>query len=139
MNSLRVIWVNEVSTLLSIAKVEIEKRVEAGITVEWDNQTDIVEPKFKINSRLAHHAPHVIPDKRNGAKGHLTDSKSIVVAAIGEIWDRYKVEHAVVLNYDLWLKENISNNTAELSNEEYAEHMRVKRQRDANEKEKTSS
>ena len=126
-SGLRIAWQKEIVQILDYAKVEIEAAIKATITITWDDQTNNVEPNIKINTRLPHHAPHLIPDKKNG---QLKDSQSVAAAAIREIWDKYKRDFKDVLDYNLWMQAHTKNRISELSDEEFIEYMRMKRERD---------
>jgi len=135
-SGLRVAWQKQIVQILDSVKREIESTISVTVTITWDDSANVVEPNIKINSRLQHHAPHLIPGK-NGEQH--TDSKSIATAAIREIWDKYRRDFARVIDYNLWMQDNTKDRIQELSKEEFIEFMRMKRERDGKRKEKTDS
>jgi hypothetical protein len=126
MKALREKWLQEANVLLNLFRGEAEAKIGTKITLSWDMKADIVEPDVKIAARLPHHAPFAVRSNHK-PKTVLTDSNSVAVEAVRELWDEYKGEHGDVLDYQRWVKANVGTQTAELSNAEFAELMRLKR------------
>lgn len=124
--TIRARWLEEVSTVLTDFQAVVEKRIQTKVKVEWNTRVDIVEPEVKILARLEQHMPYVIPAGHE-KKGHLTDSKSVALEVVRQLWDQYKGDNKDLLDFQLWIKANVANATAELNNEEFAEVMRLKR------------
>lgn len=119
-------WLQAVDEALKKFKGEVEERLQTRVTVEWDKQVDVVHPDTKIATRLPQHMPYVV-SAGHKKKGHLTDSQSVANGVIVEVWNRYRTDYRDLFDYQLWLKANVSSATADLSNEEFAEVMRLKR------------
>ena len=127
MSTLRLTWAKEVGLLLQEFKASVKRQLKVDINVTWDGRSENrVEPQVKLKSRLDHHLPFVTHEKTK-KETHLTDSRAIVTQAIREIWDVFKVEHKVLLDYDVWVKERGRAKISSLTNEDYAEYMRLKR------------
>lgn len=130
MTVIRERWLGEVNEVLIAFRIEVEAQLKTTVTMKWDMTLDVVEPDVKVASKLEHHLPFVIPNGHK-KKAHLTDSKSVAVEIIRKTWDRYRVVNKELFDYQLWIKANVVNATAELSNEDFAEIMRLKRNAEA--------
>ncbi len=126
MTIIREKWLQAVDAELTLFKAGVEKRIQTKVTVEWDTKVDVVEPNVKIAARLEQHMPYLVPSGHD-KKGHLTDSKSVALELVRQIWSKCRADNKNLFDYHLWVKANIVNETAELSNEEFAEVMRLKR------------
>ncbi len=121
MNALRAKWQAEVQALIAKAQKAISEEVVGKIDVDYSLDVDRVEPNFKLHSTLDHHMPETIGRRR-------VEDKARAVEVIKKIWGEYRRDFGRVLDFRLWLEDNTDESTRDLSHDEFAERMRLKRE-----------